>query len=113
MPEFDVGKITLQPYDEMPFTFLFPIASSELKNDGSLPYGTTINDVSVTVWDEDLENVTTDFVDSVPSLDGNKVTVILKYPGDDMDGRYKLSFYLTLSNGTREFDFRNIYVKNI
>ena len=113
MSEFDVGNIVLQLDDEIPFTFLFPVATTATKNDGCLPFGTVINSVIVKVIDEDLEDGTIDFIDTSPTLAGEKVTVKLKYPGTGKDGRYKITFYLTLSNGSRQFDFRNLYVRTI
>jgi len=114
MSKFDTGKITLQSGDSIGYSFKFPIASSATANDGAIPFGRTISSVTVTAYDEDGNDVTTQLIEGTPSLSTVTVTAELKYPVTAGVGRYKLTFDLTLDNGwTREVDFTTVYAKEI
>jgi hypothetical protein len=76
---------------------------------GSIPYGTTVSSATVSGYTEAEVNVSTQLIEtiSVPTTEDNIVVVRLKYPGSI--GRYKLTFLLTLSDGsTWEKDFNRI-----
>jgi hypothetical protein len=106
------GKITLQPTSKVTRKFYFPAASSESTR-GAIPYNTTVSSVVVTAYDADGVNVSTQLISGTPSVDSNIVTVVLTYPATKGDGKYKLSFALSLSNGDIEnFDFPGIIARD-
>ena len=108
-----VGQIDLQTGDELGWTFKFPIATSATEK-GSIPHGRTISNVEVVAYDADDVVVTSDLISGTPSLSTDTVTVVLKYPVTNGEGRYKLTFELTLDNGwTRQFDFQRVVCKNV
>jgi hypothetical protein len=105
--------ITLEPQDSaVPFTFTFGVCSSATANDGFLPYGTNISSITITAYNSSGTDATTQLVSS-SSEDSNVVTVSLKYPATSGAGIYKLTFKLTLDNGTiKEADFTRIRAEN-
>lgn len=113
MSVFKQGKITIQTNDVMGYTFKFPICTSATANDGAIPYGRTIASAVVVAYDKSGNTVSSELISGTPSLDAVTVTVVLKYPASG-DGRYKLTFKLTLDNGwTREVDFTTVYCETI
>lgn len=108
-----VGEIVLQSWDLIGYSFQFPVAASTNVK-GSIPYGTTISTVVVTVYDEDDLDVTSDIVHGLPSLiSDDTVNVVFKYPVTNGEGKYKATFFLTLSNNQKkEFDFSRLVAKN-
>jgi len=113
MSQFESGQIIIQANTNLGWNFKFPTATSATAK-GGIPYGRTISTVSVIAYDEDDSDVTSEMIVGTPSLDTETVTVRLKYPVTSGVGRYKLTFILTLDNGmTVEFDFKNVYAKNI
>lgn len=108
-----VGQIDLQTGDRMGWGFKFPICSSTTEK-GAIPYGRTISGVDVTAFDALDNDVTSDLIDGTPSLVDDTVSVTLKYPVTNGEGRYKLTFALTLDNGwTRQKDFQRVIAKNV
>lgn len=104
------GNVLLQPGSAtVPYTFTFAPASSETANDGSIPYGTTIDGAEVTAADKNGDDVTSEIITS-SSLSTPVVTVIFKYPAISGDGKYSIKILLTLSSGAvMEFDFTRIH----
>jgi hypothetical protein len=108
-----VGEINLQTGDEIGYGFKFPIASSTTEK-GAIPYGRSISSVVVTAYDSDGNDVTTEMISGTPAISGEIVSIVLTYPSVTGDGRYKLTFALTLDNGwTRQKDFQRVIAKNI
>jgi hypothetical protein len=114
MPNFyGNNELVLQPNDDnISYRFDFDACSSVSLNDGYLPYGTTISGVTVLTYDED-NNVVTDLVQD-SSVSNNTVTVVLSYPATSGAGSYKITFILSVSDGsTIEADFHKVNAKNL
>lgn len=108
-----VGEIVLQTADKLGWEFQIPIAASATEK-GAIPYGRTISGVVAIAYDESGTVVTTDIIDGTPSVAGEIIYATLKYPTTNGDGRYKITFFLTLDNGwTKQFDFERVIAKNI
>jgi len=114
MPSFKTaGQIILQPSDNMGYSFEITVASSATSNNGFIPFGTTVSSVVVVVYDKDDTVITTDMVVGTPTVTDNIVSMQLKYPVLNGNGRYKATMILTLDNGdTKEADFDRIYTKD-
>lgn len=114
MPNFKTsGEISLQPNDNMGYSFTVTVGSSATANDGFIPYGTTVSSVVVIAYDKDDVNVTSELIFGTPSVSQNVVSMQLKYPTTSGDGRYKLTMILTLDNGdVKEADFDRVYARN-
>jgi len=114
MPNFaTTGKINIQPYDELGFQFEVTICSSVSANDGYIPYGTNVSTVNVIAYDKDDTVVTNDLISGTPSVATNIITVNLQYPSTNGVGRYKLTFQMTLDDGSKiEADFDRVYAVN-
>jgi len=102
--------IILQPGDnEVPYTFSFAPSSNSTANTGSIPYGTVLSTVAVTIYDESGSTVTGEMV--VAESNSSLVeTITLKYPATAGAGRYSAEMLVTLdSSAVMEFDFTRIY----
>jgi len=110
MPDFK-GNYTLviQPKDlKVPFNFIFSNCTAQTSNDGSLPYGLTINAIEAKAHKEVGTDVTSEMISS-SAFGGLIVNVKLKYPATSGPGRYHLTIKLTLSDTSEiEFDFNRI-----
>lgn len=112
-------KVLLQPGDtKVGITIKVKAASSEVANDGYIPYGTTISNVVTTIYDEDGTDVTSDIVYASPTISAGSgyddIKIELKYPSTNGEGRYSLKHLLTLDDGgTRELDFSRIYCTDL
>jgi len=113
------GNITLQPNDaNATYSFSFPVCSTSTANDGYLPADTTISGVVVTAQSDDGTDATADMIDTTTNTT-TVVSVTLDYPTTTMSGitgvgYYKLTFVLTLDNGTvLEADFNRVEAKNL
>ena len=92
------------------YQFLFPPADSETGK-GSIPYDTQISSVNVSGYFEDGTDYSAQMIQTVNLFprEGviDKVVVDLSYPG--INGRFKLTFLLTLTDGSVwEKDFNRI-----
>lgn len=108
-------KILLQPGSSaVPYMFTFEACSSTTANDGSIPSGETITDATVSAFDSDGTDVTSELVDS-SSFSTTTVTVYLNYPSTSGAGRYHLEILLemTVSGAILEFDFTRVYAEDI
>lgn len=104
-------EIILQPYSSaIRYTFEVTQNSSSIANDGFLPHEVDISSVSASAFNiDDGSNVTGELVSTAPTVNDNIIAIKLQYPSTSGDGRYKLTFYLTLSDGSNdEFDVRRI-----
>ena len=105
-------KITLRPADVgVPYRFTFAACTTADANDGSIPYGDTIDSIAVTAHTSELStDVSTEMVGTV-TLAGDhlSVTVELNYPDTTGIGTYHLKFVLTLASGAIiEYDFNRV-----
>ncbi len=117
MPYFDGTKpIILQPQDvSVQYQFGFSACSATTANDGSIPFGLTISNSSVTCHRED-GTVCTSGVIANSSHSGWVTSALLSYPtsSGSQTGRYHLVFKLTLNDASiREYDFNRLIVRNI
>lgn len=103
------NKIVLQPADaNITYRFSFPINTSATSGDGNLPYGTTISGIAVSTKTES-GTTTTGIIDSSAISGDDAVNVVMSYPTVAGEGRYHMTFVLTLSDGsTHERNFNRI-----
>jgi len=108
-----------------PHLWGFPACSSATANDGVIPFGTTINAVSVYAYIGNVKpksdhslftEITADLIDPdyVPSVvDGLNISVRFKWPGDTYKGeKATLIFYLELSNlAEHPFYWQYVYIE--
>lgn len=112
------GYIELQPGDRnFPAKFLFNPASASTKNDGSLPYGSTLVSVVSTVKNIRNADATTSIISS-SFISGNNVVVFLNHSSSVRDGKYILTMKIDFSVSgstlvsSKEFDFRRLILRN-
>lgn len=113
MPHFlGNNKIVLQPNDlDVQYRFDFTACSTATANDGFLPFGAQIISVELKSTDEDKTTVSGIVQGSIIQHSGSSVVTTLSYPSDLSEGRYFLTFILTLDNGSvLEADFNRIEV---
>ena len=111
------GSITLYAGDaNVPINLRFPTASGSTKNDGAVPYGSTIYSYTVTAKYYDDNSSSTALIGDV-TASGNQVTVYLQHSTTVPVGLHYLyaTVTWTLSGTTlrmtRPFDLDRIYVK--
>jgi len=106
-------KVILQPADtKIGLTIRVTICSTATANDGYIPWGTTVSGVSTRAFkDGGTTNVASDLLYSAATVSGGQdIKVEFKYPATNGEGLYKLSYTLTLSDGsTKELDFNRIH----
>jgi hypothetical protein len=115
MPDFKGNKrINLQPRDyAISYGFIITPSSSTLANDGYIPYGTTVSGVVVEAEFEDGTDATSELIHS-SSVTNNIVTATLNYPTNIGEGRYNLTFILSLDNGeVHEANFNRVVAKDL
>ena len=113
MPHFlGNNKIILQPNDsDIQYRFDFTVCSSVTSNDGFLPFRASISEVLVKTTDEYRTTVSGIVQNSIIISGGETVISTLSYPTDLSEGRYFMTFVLTLDNGSvLEADFNRIEV---
>lgn len=114
----DQDYIVLQSGANIPLQFKFNACSGSTKNDGAIPYGSTLASSTILAYDEQGNAISTSLVTS-RGLSSNIVTAYLTYTSTFVDGLYKLTLKNTysLSGSTlvmsREHDFERILVGNI
>ena len=105
MLDFPAEKLVLGTTTDNwgPYKFSFPINSSATSEDGALPYGTTISDVTVKAYYKDTEIAPSTLVldgDYTPTSGDDYVEARFCYPGSTyLNKKIDLVFILTLSNG--------------
>ena len=111
------GSITLYPGDvNVPINLRFPPASGSTKNDGAVPYGSTIYSYTVTAKCYDDDSASTKLIGSITGS-SHRVTVYLNHSTTVPEGLHYLyaTITWTLSGTTlrmsRPFDLDRIYVK--
>lgn len=109
----DADPIILQPGSSLTRTFTFAACTSATANDGSIPHGTLVSTVDVTIFDESGDDKTTEIVVS-ESNTSLVETMKLKYPATAGTGRYSIEMIVTLDDGdVMEFDFTRLFALDI
>jgi hypothetical protein len=101
-------KITVKPGDNLvPYTFKVTTESAAGKEDGFLPFGSSIAGVTVKALDQAKADQTSSLIVGTPSLAIDTIQVNVKWPGKaDV---YNLEFVLDLGGGiARELDFLRV-----
>lgn len=116
MPDFEgTGKVILRPGAAyVPIRWQFAAASSVMTNDGSIPFGATITNAAVAVYNRAGTDVTSDVIlaGTVQVVGGLAVSALLRHPGN-VTGEVRYSFVvtLTLSTGaTIPYDCRRLVI---
>jgi len=90
--------ITVRPYtSSVPFYFQATVASSSSKNDGVLPYNSSVCSFAVKVEHEDGSTVGCTGLVSATTLNGNIMGLRLNYSTHISEGLYRLIFVVTAS----------------
>lgn len=111
MPDFQgTSFIILQPHDRsVPYRFTLTECSDPKSNDGSIPYGASIDSLVVTVTKLRSTVDVTEHLISGTAFNGNEITLALTYPTALGDGIYCATFVVTFNSGiTMEFKFNRI-----
>jgi len=112
------GKINLQPgSSNVPYRFRVTVATSSQKNDGMLPYGSTM--MSYTVREKQMgTTVSSSKMVVTKSLDGNEMVLRMTWTTQINPGHYGLEFNIlaTVSGSTlnplkKQLDFNRVYLK--
>ena len=75
--------ITIWPGDtNMPYRFQVTVATSSNKNNGFLPYGSSVIAVKAYEVYSERGSTLTDVIASAPTLDGNTIVVPMNYSSD-------------------------------
>jgi len=126
MADFTQATIEVGYYtdDWGPYSFKFPITSSLTANDGLLPYGSTIQSVSVTAYQgsvtrkstlsEETEVTALIDTDYTPQISGDDIVLVkFAYPAISFKAqKATLIFELTLSTGAQKaFYFQYIRIR--
>lgn len=114
MPSFKgTKKITVQPRSvNVGYRFHVTTCTSTDSNDGRIPFSTTISSVVVTAKTSD-GTTDTELITST-SLSTPDIDLTLSWPTTNGAGRYKLTFVLTLSDGSeRELDFHRVVAEDL
>jgi hypothetical protein len=113
----DGGFLTLRPGDSnVPVWLRFNPASASTKNDGSVPFGSTIHAYSVTAKNYETGTASTILVDSV-TASSKHICVYLDYSTTLNPGLYHLTATVTWAlSGTTAmmstpFDLERVYLK--
>jgi len=108
-------KIEIQPNDDKKaYGFTVTVCSAIGADDGFLPYGRTISSYTLKAYkyDETGTDASADLIDS-SSRSNFVITVSLQWPTTNGAGRYRLTFVLTLDDGSKhEFDYGRVYCRD-
>ncbi len=118
---FGDGHINIQPGDSnVPFHFKLTVCSSSSKNDGAMPYGSSVTSFAVTAHPQDGTVSYSKLISesSKAGSDGTDLITKLCYNTTLLAGIYHLKFVVVGKLGgestafKREFDFNRVYVKD-
>ena len=115
MPNFKSNdEIVLQPNDaDVIYEFEITTASTSGANDGYLAYGRSVSSVEVKTYEEDGTEIA-DLLDGSATIVGNLIRQPLQYPTTSGEGRYKLTFIMTLDDASvKEADFFRVYAEDV
>ena len=112
------GRINLQPgSSNVPYRFRVTVATSSQKNDGMLPYNSSM--VSYTVSEKQMgTTASSTYMTVTKSLDGNEMVLRMTWTTQINSGHYALEFNIvaTVSGSTatplkKQLDFDRVYLK--
>ncbi len=110
-------SITIQPGDiNVPVSFRMVAASASTKNDGSMPYGSTL--ISATVLAHSANGTATTSLVANSTETGNTIVAYLSYSSALAASLYHVTVTATFSiSGStlvmaREYDFNRVFVKD-
>lgn len=118
---FGAGVINIQPGDSnVPYHFKLTVCSSSRKNDGIMPYGSSVTSFAVTahVQDGTVSYAKLISESSKAGSDGTDLIARLCYNSTLLAGIYHLTFAIVGKLGgestmfKRTFDFNRVYVKD-
>jgi len=111
------GSLTLYAGDaNVAVQLRFPPATGSTKNDGAIPYGSTIHSCAVTARNYETRASSTALIGSY-AASSNHVTVYLKHSTSVATGQYELIATVTWALSgttlrmTRPFDLDRIFIK--
>lgn len=111
--------INLQPgAANVPIALRLPAASASTKNDGAIPYGSTVASVAMSAKLMETGTASTSLVTG-SALSGNGVIAYLSHTTTLSDGLYGITATVTFSLtgstavAVREFDLNRVYVRNL
>ena len=106
-------EIVLQPEDaDVVYEFEVTTASTSGSNDGYLAYGRSVSSVVVKTYDEGGTEVN-DLLDGSATITDSTIYQPLQYPSTSGEGRYKITFILTLDDAsTKEADFFRVFCED-
>ena len=115
-----VETIYIQPGDtSVPYGFQLTIATATTKNDGALPYGSSLHTFTVSAHQANNSLVGTSDLIISSSVNGNIMDIKLGYSTALNSGLHHLEFIVTgsISGSTgsvfkKEFDFNRVWVKD-
>jgi len=113
-------SVTLQPGDvNVPVFLRLKACSASTKNDGSMPYGSSVISSSATAHKSvGGADATANLIGSSTEV-GNSIVVYLTYNAALEKGLYNLTAKVTMDldgaafNMTREYDLNRIYVRDL
>jgi len=109
--------VTIQPGDtNVPLYLKFKPATATTANDGSIPFGSTLQSISWVKTHNDGVAASTAMIVS-KSLSSNMVKVFLTYTTAIPSGKYDLTCKVAVNlsgttHMTRQYDFNRIYLKD-
>ncbi len=115
--------ILIQPGDSgLPFRFKFPACTASSKNDGSLPYGSTVKGCTSARLRPIAKVATTAFTTApiqTVTRSSNKIILTMGWTTTVTKGQqYRLTMKLKISNSDgstshRQFDFNRVFFKEL
>ena len=99
MPDVEGQElILLRPGDDnVSYQFYAAPCSSQVANDGPIPYGSNVASAVITIKNDDGTEAT-DIKDGDLTISANVITQKMKYPATSGSGRYTIYLALTLDN---------------
>jgi len=106
-------QIILQPNDDgVIYEFEVTTATTSGSNDGYLAYGRSISSVELKTYNE-AGTLIADLLDGSASIVSNTIYQPLQYPATSGEGRYKITFIMTLDDASvKEADFFRVYAQD-
>ncbi|MCE5335081.1 MAG: hypothetical protein LLG06_10910 [Desulfobacteraceae bacterium] len=105
--------ITIKPSTrDYPISMSFRVCSSEMANDGAIPFGTTISSAVVKAYDPTGADVTANLVTIPATVQKNTVKCGVSWHEGIVPGLHTLTAVLTFASGhIDEFDLKRVLVE--